>query len=105
MFLGFYMLDGKEHFNIYCKSRGGYEEWHRDTFSPTCEDIAILDFKIGGKTYQERKNNLEELAKDWQHNWSYLSWSYFELYEIQNYFLENGKRYGLLREFHENAIC
>ena len=50
MFLGFYMLDGKEHFNIYYKCREGYEAWHRDTFSPTCEDIATLDFKIGGKT-------------------------------------------------------
>ena len=105
MFLGFYMLDGKEHFNIYYKCREGYEAWHRDTFSPTCEDIATLDFKIGGKTYQERKANLEEIAILWQLHWSYLSWSYSELYEIGNYFLENGKRYGLLRVFHENAIC
>ena len=105
MFIGFYRLDNEEHFDIYYKNKYGYDAWHKDTFSPTCEDIAILDFKIGGKTYQERKNNLEELAKDWQYNFAGLEWSYGELYEIQNYFYENAKRYGLVKVFKENAIC
>lgn len=105
MFIGFYRLDGEEHFDIYYKCREGYEMWHSDTFSPNTKDIAILDFKIGGKTYQERKSNLEQLAKDWQLYFSSLSWSYGELYEIQNYLYENAKRYGLVKEFKENAIC
>lgn len=105
MFIGVYKLDGQDNFNIYYKCREGYDEWHKDTFSPTCEDIAILDFKISGKTYRERQGSLRDLAIDWQHNFCSYSWSYGELAEIQGYFYENGKRYGLLREFHENAIC
>lgn len=105
MFIGIYKLDGKEYFSIYYKNELGYKEWHKDTFSPNCEDIAVLDFKIGGKTYQERKANLEELAKDWQLNFSGFSWSYGELCEINNYFYENAKRYGLVKVFQENAIC
>lgn len=105
MFIGFYRLDGEEHFNIYYKCREGYEAWNRDTFSPTCEDIEILDFKISGKNYQERKGSLKDIAIEWSNHFCQYSWSYSELYEINNYFYENGKRYGLLREFHENAIC
>lgn len=105
MFIGYYETDGKEKFSIYYKNVNGFREWQKDTFSPTCENITILDFKIGGKTYQEKKNNLEDLAKDWQLNFAALPWSYSELYEINNYFQENAKRYGLLKEFHENGIC
>ena len=105
MFIGFYRLDDEEHFNIYYKNKNGYGAWYSDTFSPTCEDIAILDFKISGKTYQERQASLEDLAKDWQYNFAGLEWSYGELAEIQNYFYENAKRYGLVRVFKENGIC
>jgi hypothetical protein len=105
MFIGKYELEGKEYFAIYYKNKYGYDEWHKDTFSPTCENIETLDFKIGGKTYQEKKANLEELAKDWQYNFCSLSWSYGELAEIQGYFYENAKRYGLVKVFRENAIC
>lgn len=106
MFIGYYEIDGKEYFSIYHKNKfNGYFKWFTDTFSPTCENITILNFKIGGKTYQEKKNNLEELAKDWQLNFAALSWSYGELAEIQNYLHENAKRYGLLKTFHENGIC
>ena len=105
MFIGYYKLDGEEHFNIYFKCREGYEEWHKDTFSPTCEDIDILDFKISGKTYREKQDSLRNLAIDWQLNFAGLGWSYGEFAEFGDYFQKNGKRYGLLREFHENAIC
>ena len=52
MFIGYYETDGKENFSIYYKNANGFREWISDTFSPTCENITILDFKIGGKTYQ-----------------------------------------------------
>lgn len=103
MFIGYYELDNKEHFNIYFKN-GGWNLWFKDTFSPLCKNIKLLEFKIGGKTYQERKNNLVELAKDWQLHFSSLSWSYGELAEIENYLYENAKRYGLLQEFKENCV-
>ena len=108
MFIGYYELNGEKHFDIYFYKHvgeNGYQLWFDDTFSPLCKNQKILDFKISGKTYQERKNNAEELAKDWQYNFASLDWSYGELCEINNYFYTIGKRYGLLRVFKENCIC
>lgn len=105
MFLGYYELDGKENFNIYYKNSLGYDEWYKDTFSPLCKNINILNFLIYGDTYKDKKEYLRELAIKWQHEFSSLSWSYGELAEIQGYFEKNGKRYGLLKEFKENCIC
>lgn len=105
MFIGKYELESKEYFNIYYKNKSGYELWNSDTFSPNTKNIETLDFKISGKDYREKQASLEDLAKEWQHNFSSLSWSYGELAEIENYFYENGKRYGLLKEFKENCIC
>lgn len=104
MFIGKYELDNKIYNNIYY-GHEGWREWHRDTFSVNSSNHEILDFKITGKTYKERQASLEELAKDWQLHFSSLSWSYSELAEICNYFYEQGKRYGLLKVFKENAIC
>lgn len=103
MFIGVYELDNKKHFNIYYKNSYGYEEWFKDTFSPECK-YETLDFKISGKTYQERKASLEDIAKDWQNNFAWLGWSYGEFAEIGSWFYENAKRYGLIKVFKENAI-
>ena len=105
MFIGKYELEGKEYYAIYDNTIEGWEEWHKDTFSPLCKNIEVLELKIGGKTYEERKYNLEELAKDWQLNFCQYSWSYYELMLVQGFFYDNAKRYGLVKVFHENAIC
>ena len=100
MFIGYYIEDNQENFNIYYN----WETWHRETFSPLIKNINILKFEISGKTYQERKNNLIELAKKWQNEFAWLSWSYGELNEILTYFYNNAKKYGLVKEFAENGI-
>lgn len=105
MFIGYYEMNGEPFYAIYYKNRYGYKKWCEDTFSPSVENIRILDFKIKGKTYEERKADLVDLAIDWQINFSSLGWSYGELAEFGDYFQRNGKRYGLLQEFKENAIC
>ncbi len=105
MFIGRYEIDGKTHHNIYYKNNNGYKEWYNDTFSPSVENIMVLDLCVRGKTYEEKKDYLEELAIEWNIHFSTCWWSYNELYIIQNWFYENGKRYGLLKEFKENAIC
>lgn len=105
MFIGVYTLEGKENFAIYDKKNGGFNEWASDTWSPECKNINILNFVIFGKTYQEKKDFLRCLAVKWQLEFAQYSWSYYELYIINNWFYENGKRYGLLKEFKENAIC
>ena len=105
MFIGYYKLENKENFNIYYNNIDGWYEWNSETFSPETKDIKLLLFKMKGKTYQERKASLQELAIDWQLNFSGLAWSYAEIANIQEYFYRNAKKYGLVKEFKENAIC
>lgn len=104
MFIGIYELENKTNFNLYYKNFEGWRLWYKNTFSPLCENIKILDFKIEGKKYKEKKAYLINLAIDWQTNYSGLNWSYSELIEIQNFFEKNAKRYGLIKEFKENGI-
>jgi hypothetical protein len=104
MFIGIYTLDNKIYNYIYYKNIEGFREWHKDTFSPNTKDIKMLDFTIKGKTYQERKAEAIEIAKDWQNNFACYDWSYSELTTIYEYFQKVGKRYGLTKKFKENAI-
>lgn len=91
---------GNEHANLYFD----WEKYFADTFSPECEIIQLIEFVIHGKNYRERKNCLENIAVEFLNN-VICGLSYGELYHIQKFFETMGKRYGLLREFRENAIC
>lgn len=55
--------------------------------------------------YQKRKEQIREQAIEWQHGFCNQNYYMSELYEWQCHFAKLGKRYGLLREFHENGIC
>lgn len=99
-FVSYKDANGKEHANLYFD----WSSFHSDTFSPECEIIQLIEFAIHGKNYRERKNCLENIAIDFSNN-TVCGLSYGELYHIQNFFETMGKRYGLLREFRENAIC
>ena len=92
--------DGNEHANLYFD----WNSFHADTFSPECEIIQLLEFAIHGKSYKERKGCLKDLAIEFSHN-AICGLSYGEICHIQNFFETMGRRYGLLREFKENAIC
>lgn len=56
------------------------------------------------KTYQEMKEAAREEAIEWQNNDSDYPYSIEGLSMVGDYFYRLGKRYGLLREFRENAI-
>lgn len=56
------------------------------------------------KTYQENKERVRQMAIDWQIEASENCYSYGELAYFGEIFNLLGKRYGLLREFRENAI-
>ena len=105
MFIGVYELDGKTYNYIYKNSVNGWKEYHADTFSPNTNIIGLLEFKLSGKTYEERKASAEDLAKEYQLYYSCYDWSYMELTIIYDYFEKVGKKYGLLKVFKENAIC
>lgn len=57
-----------------------------------------------GNTYQEKKADIESKAIEYSLN-NAAGLSYGELSDIQDYFTVYGKRYGLLTDFYENAIC
>ena len=68
--------------------------------------VCYIPLKVSGKTYQERKNDLYNKAIEYQNTWfDFCGFSYGELATIQSFFETNGRRYGLLNEFRENAIC
>jgi hypothetical protein len=54
--------------------------------------------------YAIRKADVREEAIEWQADFCNHNYSYGELAWYSNYFTRLGKRYGLLREFKENAI-
>ena len=56
------------------------------------------------KTYQELKEQAREQAIDWQQWQSEKNLSYGELADYQAKFEKLGRRFGLVREFRENAI-
>jgi hypothetical protein len=56
-------------------------------------------------TYQQGKERARERAIEWQLDFDNHTYSYGELADFCEYFRRLGKRYGLLREFHENGIC
>lgn len=54
--------------------------------------------------YQRVKENARNKAIEWQSNFNDNNYSYGELAYYQSYFEHLAKRYGLVREFKENAI-
>jgi len=68
--------------------------------------LFYIPLTVSGKTYLDRKNDLREKAIEYQNSWyDFCGFSYGEIGDIQAFFENNGRRYGLLTEFRENAIC
>ena len=55
--------------------------------------------------YEKRKEAVRNEAIEYQLTFEENNYSWGEVAEKEAYFRELGKRYGLLREFHENCIC
>lgn len=81
-----------------------WEDFYKVTFSPEIVARDIMVLKVTGKTYQERKASLQELAIEYS-NTCYPDLSWGELATVNSFFETYGRRYGLLRKFKENAIC
>lgn len=81
-----------------------YEGFNRATFNPFLDYEYVVLGKLTGRTYKERKAEVEQKAIDFQRI-DEGGLSYGELALIQSYFETYGKRYGLMREFKENCIC
>lgn len=64
----------------------------------------VLKLAVSGRTYQEKKNALWDLAVEYS-GMDTSGLSYAEIFAIQDFFAVAGRRFGLLSEFHENCIC
>lgn len=81
-----------------------WEALHADTFTPDPDYNVLVLGEIHGKTYAERKADAESKAIEFSHfDASGLSWGEYAM--ISGYFEKVGRRYGLLTDFRENAIC
>lgn len=56
------------------------------------------------KYYRKRQEDIRGQAIEWQYGLENANYSYSELVEWTDYFRTMGRRYGLLREFEENAV-
>lgn len=101
MLLAKFTIDGKTTTELYFNN---WRQYFSDTFSPDTKIENIIEFKVKGKTYAERKANASQLAIDYQTG-GFEDLSYYELYLIEQFFEKVGKQYGLLEEFKENCIC
>ena len=104
MFFASYTINGKDGGGVYF-DHGGHELFSRETFSPDTIITHFINFHTSGKTYQDRKESVRNAAIDYQSAWSDYCFSYSEIDVISDWFSRMGKKYGLLREFRENAIC
>ena len=84
-----------------------WQDIHAALFSPCVEEVTLIEFKTHGKTYHDRKASLENIAIEYSNNAIGESGDLFmsDLLQIESWFYEQGKRYGLLKEFKENCIC
>ena len=55
-------------------------------------------------TYAEKKEKARNEAIEWQADFCNHNYSYGELAWYSDHFTKLGKRFGLIREFKENAI-
>lgn len=60
-----------------------------------------------GKITAREKNQviLRDFAILYSLAWGDFNYSYGDLADWDEFFTEYGRKYGLMREFHENAIC
>lgn len=64
----------------------------------------VLEFKVSGNSYDEKKASLRNLAIGFQSSCQ-GGLSYADIYWTEQFFRTNGKRYGLLEEFERECIC
>ena len=77
--------------------------YYNVTFSPDTKEVALITFRVSGKTYQDRKEDVRQKAIDFQ-RYDFPGLFASEIAWIVKWFITQGKRYGLLEEFRENAI-
>lgn len=102
MFYAKLKQDGQTVGNLY----HDFQDYVKDTFSPEVETLEIIPLSVHGKNYRERRADLEDKAVLFQHDYfdEDVEIDLFDASDIMHWFERMGKRYGLLKEFRENAV-
>ena len=67
------------------------------------DPIDIVDFKVSGRTYEERKESARQLAIEYQ--WKECGGMFMSEYaEVTDFFRKIGKRFGLSAEFENEGV-
>ena len=82
-----------------------HEQYIKDTFSPLCEEVALIDFKISGYGYRKRKASAQAVAVAWSNMGNTADLSWMDCAALSDWFYNVGSLYGLLTEFRENGLC
>lgn len=84
-----------------------WDDIHNALFNPDTTIKCLIEFKTSGKTYKDRKADVEQKAIEFSINSCGDSGDLFmsDMIEISSWFEKMGRRYGLLTEFRENCIC
>jgi len=77
--------------------------YYNVTFSPDTKEVVLITFRVSGKTYQERKEDVRQKAIEFS-NFNFPGLFFSDMIWIENWFRKQAERYGLLEEFRENAI-
>lgn len=112
MYVGFEFKDGSNPY-IATSNKAFWKMLNKYYITQTSENT----FEVEGKlelwsatprklsSYDRAQAILQSFAIEWQYKFSELNYSWGELAMWQSFFEEYGRKYGLLREFRENAIC
>ena len=68
------------------------------------ESVLTANPKAVNTPYKAKKELLRMLAIDYQYEVRFEPFDMWEYIKCEEFFKKNGKRYGLLEEFRENAI-
>ena len=102
----YYFIEVLEDYEAYCflcNSEELEELKKQDLKNTEIDELIIYKLCASGKSYQDRKNYVENIAITYS-NRSGCNLSLNDLCILNDYFLKNGKRYGLIETFKENMI-
>lgn len=111
-----YLYDGDEAFTEDCETPfysiytldedGNPDGWDFLVGQETLDEGLAWVKKIHNATlYAEGKERARQEAIEWSSDFANHNYSWSDLAEWGDYFTRLGKRYGLMKEFHENGIA
>lgn len=87
----------------YIVTREEFTTWKKENPENIADIVQVYELKAKGDTYKDKKAYIEAVAIDYSHADNGNN-NLDDLCYIYNFFEVNGRRFGLLTDFRENAI-